>query len=213
MARNINDIYNFYRDLVRKERGVFITIPQFNSYMDVGQLDALNEYFQSYAENQTIHDALRPFRVYYQFTSASDGTVTFPSDYIHMIGPAFTVTGSTLNEITPANEDEWVGVVGSQLRPVSTSAPISRQIDGGFVIVPQTTQTGFFSYLRRPDTPFLAVTQVGRTVTYDAAGSTQLEWTDNYINNIIAKALRYASVYMDEKGVLDFANQYNQETK
>jgi hypothetical protein len=41
----------------------------------------------------------------------------------------------------------------------------------------------------------------------------QPEFSDIYFNNLIAKALKYAGVFMDEKGVTDFANQYNAETK
>lgn len=213
MARSINDIYEFYRYIVRKERGVFITISQFETNIDAGQLDAFEEYFKPYGANQTIHDALRPFRVYYNFISDASGFVTFPDDYQHIAGTAFTVLASTVNAITFVNEDEFVSAVNSQLRPVSISDPIARDTDVGFSLYPQTSQVGAFTYLRRPATPVLFYLQTGRTITYYANYSTQLEWSDVYINNIIAKALRYAGVNMDEKGVSDFANMYNAETK
>jgi len=47
----------------------------------------------------------------------------------------------------------------------------------------------------------------------DSAGSTQLEFSDIYVNNILAKALAYAGVYMNEEGVYAYAKQYNEETK
>lgn len=213
MARNINDLYNLFRDICRKERGVYITIPQFNSYMDSGQLDAFFEYFKGYGANQQIHDALRVFKVYQPFTSTSAGFVTYPSDYVNLLGNVFTVTGSTVNTVTPVNEDELSYALTSQLRPVSTSFPIMVDTATGFSIYPQSTQTGAYFYLKRPATPNLAYTQSGRTITYDSAGSTQLEWEEIYWNNILAKALRYAGVYMGEKEVSDFANQYNAETQ
>lgn len=213
MARSINDLYNFYQYILRKERGVFITRQQFNSNLDAGQLDAFQEWFAPYGDTQILHDALRPFRVYYQFTSDAAGFVTFPDNYEHILGAAFTVSGSTVNEITFVNDNEWVFAINSQGRPVSLSKPIAIDTSDGFSLYPQSTQTGFFTYLKRPVTPVLAYTQVGRVVTYDSASSTQLEWADSYINNIIAKALKYAGVNMDEQGVLAFAESYNEQTK
>lgn len=213
MARNINDLYNLYRYVLRKERGVFVTITQFNANMDAGQTDAFLEYFKGYGANQEIHDALRVFKVYQPFTSTSSGFVTYPSDYYHLLGNPFTVAGSTVNTLKFVNEDELSFALTSQLRAVTNAYPIAVDTATGFSIYPQQTQTGAYFYLRRPATPNLDYTQVGRVVTYNAAGSTQLEWEEVYWNNILAKALRYAGVNMDEKGISDFANQYNAETQ
>ena len=213
MPRSINDIYNFYRYIVRKERGVFVTIPQAMANLDAGQLDCFQEYFKLYGMDGTVHDALSPFRVYYMFTSDAAGNVTYPSDYEHIVGDSYTVTGSTVNVITAVNDDEFVSALMSQLRPVSLMSPICIDRANGFQIYPSTLQIGFFTYLKRPATPVLDYTQSGRDITYVPAGSTQLEWTDAYINNIIAKALRYAGINMDEQGISQFAEMYNAETK
>jgi hypothetical protein len=213
VARSLNDLYNFYRYIVRKERGVFVTIPQFNANMDAGNLDAFMEYFKGYGADQQIHDALRVFKVYQPFTSTSAGFVTYPSDYFHLLGNPFTVAGSTVNTLKFVNEDELSFALTSQQRPVTNAYPIGVDTSTGFSIYPQSTQTGAYFYLRRPASPVLAYTQSGRTITYNSAGSTQLEWEEVYWNNILAKALRYAGVNMDEKGISDFANQYNAETQ
>lgn len=211
--RNINDLYNFYRYIVRKSRGVYVTMPQFNANMDAAQTDAFTEYFKGYGANQEVHDALRVFKVYQPFTSTSAGFVTYPDDYYHLLGNPFTVTGSTVNTVKAVNEDELSFALTSQLRSVTTVYPIMVDTSTGFSLYPQSQQTGAYFYLRRPATPVLAYTQVGRDVTYDSANSTQLEWEEIYWNNILAKALRYAGVNMNEQGISEFANQYNAETK
>lgn len=213
MARNINDLYNFYRYIVRKERGVFITIPQFSANMDTGQMDAFEEWFKLYGANQEIHDALRPFRVYQPFTSSSAGFVTYEDDYLHLLGQPFTVTGSTVNRIEFVNEDELPFALTSQQRAVSTTYPIAVDTSSGFSIYPQSTQIGAYFYLRRPATPELVVTTVDRTVTYDSAASTQLEWADSYVNFILAKALVYAGVNMSEESIYNFSESYKNELK
>jgi len=213
MARTIFDLYNLYRYIVRKQRGIYITIPEFNANMDSGQMNAVAEWFEPYGTTQTLHDALRKIRVYYQFTSDAAGFVTFPSDYIHILGTPFTVTGSSVNEIAFVQESELPFALKSQQRPVSTSYPIAVDTATGFSLYPQTVQIGFFNYLKRPATITLAVTQVGRVVTYDAANSIQPEFSDIYFNHILAKALKYAGVSMDEKGITEFADKYDQETQ
>ena len=215
MAYNLNDIYNFMVFIVRKERGVFITIPEFESTLDNAQIEAVADWFELYGTTQKIHDAIRKLRVQVQFTSTSDGQVSFASDYLHMIGGAYTVTGSTINSIRFVNEDEVALALRSQLRPVSTSAPIARDSSIGFQIYPQSTQTGFYNYLKRPVKPVYGYTQApgSRTLTYDNATSTQLEFTDVYINNIISIALKFWGINMAEQDIQVFAQNQTQETK
>lgn len=208
--RNIGNIVDFIQYVCRKERGIFITPSQSTTNLDVAQMDCFAEWFKGYGANQEIHDALRPFRVYQQFTSSSAGFVTFPSDYLHLLGQPFTVTGSTVNRIDFVNEDELPFALTSQLRAVTTGYPIAVDTATGFSIYPQLTQTGFYTYLKRPDTPVYGFTQVGRVITYDSATSTQLEWSDSYINAIIAQSLKYVGINMDEQGISVFAEQYKQ---
>jgi hypothetical protein len=213
--RNIENIVDFMRFICRKQRGVMLTIPDATAALDTGQMDAFADYFALYGKDQVVHDALKPFRVYQPFTSSSAGFVTVQSDYMHLLGQPFTVYGSTVNRIVFVNEDELPFALTSQSRAVSNSYPIAVDTATGFSIYPQTTQTGAYTYLRRPATPVYAYTLSGsdsRTVTYNSAGSTQLEWNEQYINNIIAKALVYVGVNMSEAEVFNFANQYNAQT-
>lgn len=212
MARTINDLYELYRYICRKERGVFITIPQFNANLDAGALDAVEVWFAGYGIDQKLHDALRKLRTYQPFTSDSSGFVTFPSDYIHLLGTPFTVYGSTVTNGRFINEDEYASAATSALRPLDNDNPIFIDTATGFSIRPQTTQSGAYWYLKRPTAAVLAVTQVGRTVTYDPVNSVQLDFNEMYWNNILARALKYAGVNMDEKGVTDFALQYESQT-
>lgn len=213
MARNISNLYDFYLYILRKERGSFVNPNQFSSNLNAGQLDAFQEYFLPYGGTQILHDGLKPFRVYHQFTSNAAGFVVYPDECEHILGAAFTVTGSTVNEITFVNDNEWVFAINSQLRPVSLSKPIALDTNVGFSLYPQSLQIGFFNYLKLPAVPVYAYTQVGRQITYDPVNSVQLEWADSYVNNVLAKALVYAGVNMNEKDIIAYAENYNQQTK
>jgi len=213
MAYNINDIYNLMVFIVRKERGVFITIPEFQTTLDNAQLEATEDWFASYGATQIIHDAIRKLRSQVQFTSTSNGDVAFESDYLHMIGAPYTVTGSSVNAIRFVNEDELPYALTSQLRAISSTKPIAKDTATGFQIFPQSVQIGFYNYLRRPNSPVLGYTQSGRTITYNPSTSTQLEFTDVYINNIISRALKFWGINMAEADIQQFAQMQTLETK
>jgi hypothetical protein len=213
MAYNINDVYNQMIFIVRKERGVFVTIPEAMQTLDNAQLEAVEEWFSTYGTTQIIHDAIRELRVQKSFTSDSTGLVTFDADYLHLIGGAYTVSGSTINNVRFLNEDELALALKSQLRPVSTSNPIAIDASVGFRLYPAATQSGFYNYLRRPATPVLGYTPSGRNITYDPNTSTQLEFTDVYINNIMSRALKFWGINMAEQDIQQFAQIQTQETK
>ena len=213
MAYNLNDIYNFMVFIVRKERGVFITIPEFQLTLDNAQIEAVEDWFRLYGETQSIHDAIRKLRVQIQFTTSNDGILTFESDYLHMIGGGFTVNGSTINTIRFLNEDEISFALKSQLRAVSASNPVAKDISTGLQLFPQIQHIGFYNYLRRPAAPVYGYTTSGRTITYNPSTSTQLEFTDVYINNIISRALKFWGINMAEQDIQAFAQNQTQETK
>lgn len=212
MARTIFDIANFIQYLIRKERGVFQSYEEIGTNLNAGQLDYFQECFEPYGTTNKLHDALRKFRVYYQFTSDSAGIVTFPYNYEHLLGSPFTVTGSTVNEVSFVQESELPTAINSQLRPVSNTKPIAVDTATGFSIYPQQTQIGYFFYLKTPAVPVIGYTQVGRAITYNPITSTQLEWTDSYINAIIARSLKYTGIFMDEDTISKFAETYSQQT-
>ena len=205
-TRNISDIYNFIDYQIRKQRGVYLSPNELSMCLDAAQNDKFTEDFKSYGIDQTIHDSLKPFKIIqYQFTSASDGSVAFPDNYYHFLDGLFTVTGSTINQVSFFSSDEKAKLLTNQLRPVTLSNPFAEDSATGFQLYPQSVQTGFYNYLRRPATPIYGYTQVGRAITYNAATSVQLEWGDNYIDNIISRALAYMGLNMSENEIIQFS--------
>lgn len=213
MARSINDIYELMRFIVRKERNVFITVEEAMESLDASQLDKFEQDFKKYKIDQTISDSLSVFKKTNVQFAGVGGEVTFPSDYMHLLDDVFTVTGSTINKCTLLTEDEKADALTNQLRPISTSNPYYENTATGIMLYPQSTQVGFYSYLRRPAVPVLGYSQVDRTVTYDFYSSIQLEWQDNYINNIISRALAYLGVNMDEDKIVQFSQLKQSQTE
>lgn len=213
MAQAINLIFDFMDDIIRKQKGVYINISQGVAAINRAQKEKIESDFKLYSTDQTVRDSLKPFKVtQQQFTSAADGQVTFPSNYLHFLGGAFTVTGSTINQVNFFIDEEKPEVLTNQLRPVSLSKPKAELSSVGFQLYPQSVQIGFYNYLRYPADAVYDYTQVGRTITYNAAGSTQLEWSDVYVNNIIARALAYWGIYVSDKDIIEFSQLKQQQT-
>lgn len=211
-ARNISEIYSLMQFIIRKELGAFVTIPEAIQALTAAQLDRFQYDFSQYQVNQSVADALSPFKVRIQFTSAADGQVVNPANYQHLIGGVFTVTGSTINAVRFINDDELPNALTSQLRPVSTSNPIAVDSAAGFQLYPQSQQTGFYTYLRLPNAPVYGYTQVNRVITYNPATSVQIEYYDVYVDNIIARAVSYLGVNLDDQAVQQFAQLQEQQT-
>jgi len=217
---NINDCFNIVNFIIRKNRGSWLTVAEFNQNINLAFRDAIEEWFSGYGKSQKLHDALRLLRKYQPFTSDSSGFVLFPSDYMHLLGTPGTVYGSTVTKPIFVNEDEFNFAITSQLRPVDLANPILldyvTEVSGvavqGFSIYPQTTNVGFYWYLRQPAYATLVVTQVGRVLTYDPTTSVQLETNEAYYNNIISKALKFSGINMSEQEITAFGQMYNQET-
>lgn len=211
-GNNINNIYNTILFIARKERGTFLSVANCMNILDMGQMELLEEAFKEYQINQTISDALSPFKVRLQFATSSFGEVTMPLDYQHLLGGIFTVTGSTVNSVKFLTEDNLAEALTSQLRAITTGNPRALDSALGFQIYPQVQQTGFYTYLRRPLMPVLIYTQAGRVLTYNPLTSIQIEFYDVYINNIIARALKYLGINMSEQEIENFGQVQSQET-
>lgn len=217
---NINDLYNLSQYVIRKTRGSFQTVAEFNQNIWSAYKDAVAEWYSQYGKSQVIHDALRPMRVYQSFTSDTSGFVLFPSDYMHLLGTPMLFYGSTISRATFVNEDEIQFALTSQVRAVDMSNPIlvdyattvSGIRVGGFSCYPQQTQIGAYWYLRLPVQPVLSVIQVGRVVTYDPLTSVQIESSEIYWDGILAKSLKFVGINMSEAEVAQFGQAYANET-
>jgi len=222
-ARNIQQLFDLVDYIVRKQRGVFITGTEFDEVLDAAQLEAYAYYWSGYGIDQTIHDALQPFKVLRNpYTSTSSGLVSFPSDYLHLLAGVSAIYGSTITPVTFLNPDQVPDAITNQLRPVVLANPVAEDYsfknpDGtitlGFQMYPMSTQIGYYSYMRRPAQPHYGYTQVNRVITYDPTTSVQLEFTDIYVNNIISRSLKYFSINMSEQEIEVFAQTQQQETK
>lgn len=182
--------------------------------LDMASMWLFNERLPYYAVNQKAQDDLAPFKKLHLFTNGTTaaGVITLPTvDYLHFNGAWYTGFDNDLgknvhNEIEILNDDEIGERLRSELIPVTVTKPIGQWIGKGKIqLHPKSPSVGEAWYLKRPAIPVFAYTQVGRTVTYNGPGSTQLEWDDGCMNKIMIKALSLLGVNLSEDRLIQYS--------
>lgn len=221
---NINDVHRVILFILDKEQQGFVTHGEIDDMLDRAQMVLINQYFnnprmplaaqpQAYSENQRIHDSLSAFKERYTFTTADtvSGVLTLPVDFMHLLSLYTTVFNATLarnvySAVQILNEEELIERLESQVIPVSADDPIGiMNKQNKIQLFPETPKAGGCFYLRRPAKPVFGFTQSGRAVTYSSGTSTQLEWRQSDIQNIIVIALQYLGINLSAQDVVQFA--------
>jgi hypothetical protein len=217
--RNISDLHNFIQFIERKERLSVHTHPEIDNALDAAQMDVFKDYHNIYLQTGKLPDALLPFKTTYSFTKTTCplGLITMPSGNQQTISGKVVIFNNSLGipvdkEIRFVDEDELIEALNSQLRPVSKKAPVGVNNNATIILYPAEAQAGVITYLKRPATPVYAYTQSGRAITYDALTSTQLEFSDLYLDKIIAKTLSYLGINLNEQSITQFGMIKDKET-
>ena len=175
-----------------------------------------NEYYEDYGHTQLLHDALSPFKVNYPFNTGNtpSGLITLPSTYEHLLAlyVQYSDIAVRTKQVKEVNEDELGGRLDSQLKPVTMTAPIyTITARGNVQLYPQQPNTGYLFYLRTPIKPAFVYTTVGRVVTYNSAASTQFEWNDTTINQLVIKAVQLLGVNIEALPLVQYTEIKDQQ--
>lgn len=236
---NINDVHKIILFILNKEQNGYISHEEVDMVLDKAQLVLFNQYHTNpripsqtqaslYGDSQRIDDALSPFKSKYTFTNltSASGILTLPDDYMHLLSLYTTVYASALNRnvyssVQVLNEEELIERLESQVIPIGLDEAVAIMNSQNKVqLFPEVAQTGGVYYLRRPNVPKFGYTTSGRTITYNPTpynpstqptGSTQLEWRDFDIMNIVSVALSYYGINMSNQEIQQFAEIKTQQ--
>lgn len=189
-----------------KEQIGYFTPGEKDKFLDRASLWQFNDYRKTYAENIEAYEALAPFKDELDYTTSSQGvyTVAGNRNYVQLRAMDVSVVdpdyGARRFDVDFPKEDELAERKKSQLIPPSATAPIGEEIAAGsFRLYPAQVHAGTLRFFRRPAVPVFGFTQSGRVITYDSGTSTQLEWTEPYVNGVIFKAIQFMGINLDNK--------------
>lgn len=210
----MQEIHNRFLGLINKSQGAYYPPGQIDEWLDMGQMAVFNTYYLEFAKSQRIADALAPFKKKFTFTNVTTpaGIVTVPSDYFDAIRISMIVqtpNGQVLTRPCPRlNDDELTGRINSQIKPPSVMWPVCETIlNWNLQLYPKQPQAGELAYLSRPAIPNFMYTTTGGVIIYNQGLSTQMEWADKNIDEILNLAITLAGVNTREQDLVQYGEQ------
>lgn len=213
---NIDDVFTEVNFYINKYTGGWFTIPELENCVDIGQMALYSDLKPKYATSQLVKDALSPFRQVYNFTTLVSGYVIITdTTYLDLLDLQIYFQLSNRRIYYPVkmyNEDERADRLNSQLDPVTATSPIGEQTaPRTFRLYPASAYNGNVTYLRRPIKPVYGYTTVsGRVIVYNPSTSTQLEWRDTEIQELIIKSLQPLGINLSAQDIAQFAEAKSQ---
>lgn len=215
---DLQDLYTFLNFLINKFLGAFYAPEQCDLLVDRSQMELYNRLYKIYGAGQRLNDSLSPFKRNFTFTQATSpaGLIQPPDDYYNLLSVIPIIYDSILKaprDVTcpVVNEDEIVAMENSQLIPNNTTNPFCVIGTNWTVqLYPKIPQVGTIFYLCRPATPDFVYTNVGRTITYNQDDSTQLEWADKDVGDIIVIAMEFLGVNLRAQDIVGWAQNKEQ---
>jgi len=235
MAKKIKKIHDDILDIVKKSGvGVFVSHEQIDNYLHRAQLDKFVELIGSEKEYQPgrpippisypstlkIHADLRNFITKPATkTLAADGTINLPerTSSNPYLNTDFSTFDWVLINSLKTNLDRTIDLLFehevadrliSKIDPPDLTYPVAVIYEDILQVYPKSEYNIKLSFLRIPLPPEYNYTKDvnGREVSYNDAGSTDLEWPETVHTDIIARALSYISAPLKDV----FLNQFSE---
>lgn len=198
----IFDCYSLIQFICNKQKAGAPSPTDVSRALDAAQLN-LFKYFKERGNE----DALRNFIKSSNLTTTSSGLLAYPNDHAETLSLDETLSG-IYKGIVEIEESQLQEALASVLYPIAANPRFIRS-QAGIQIYPVDTHSVSLRYLAVPTTPFCAVTVSGNTITYNAAGSTQLQFSANYWIDIIHLALPYIGVNLSSEQLTSLVQLFN----
>lgn len=212
---NIQECLDFLNFWINKSLGAYYPPDDLIEIIDRGQIALYNDYQPKASTSQRIKDALSPFKEVFQITPANsvDGLVTIDDEnYLNLLDISIRYAISAVPRTVQVpimlyNEDERAERLNSQIDPVTVTSPIGEQVGvGSFQLYPESQYFGKATYYRRPVKPVYGYSVIsGRVIVYDPNTSTQLEWNETQINEVLLKALESVGINLNSGDITQWA--------
>ena len=175
---------------------------------------------QAFEITQRITEDMRRFKVTSGWHLSAplvvglNGVVVYPSDYyIASIASTFFDDGSDLLErdLVILSDLEYQDRVTTVHTKPDFMFPICKMIAEGILVNPKEISHIHLGYLRLPTSPVYAVTTDNGYNEYDSSGSTELDWDDMNVMDIISLIMAGIGIKIQNTDVLEYANKVIQE--
>lgn len=218
---NINQAHQFIDFLIRQSNsGVYLSPTEKDLILNRAQTQYFNKLYGnqndyrydrpvpkiSYAVTEKISRSLAPFLSDpTPITIDSNGQVATPTDLYQTVSITHLHNGIE-NEVTRVEHDRIANNLSSVIEAPDNQYPIYAQLRNKLQFYPKTLATATIIYLKKPVDMVWGYTIVSGVPVYNSATSTQPEWEDMDMNEVVYLALSYAGLNIKDADVSQFAN-------
>jgi hypothetical protein len=172
-------------------------------------VELFNDLKPAYGADQQLHDYLLPFEKTITLINGNTpgGLISLPSDYSHLCNIELNIIedgNPVFRGIAMVGKDKISNSKNSQLIPPA-KYPFGYYVGKKVQLHPASPVAGTLFYLKKPVECRFVYTQVGRTITYDATNSVQLEWNDEAINKLIWKVAERCGLNLQNMNATNIA--------
>ena len=211
----IDAIHEFIKQKLNAVQSSYTTPAEIDRALNVAQLEEFREHIEivsmfkdvrptGTAQREKLRKAkqyLSPFLVKASVSADSSGLATLPSD-VEFLNAA---RGPEYN-IPIILEDQWINVITSDIVAPTADEPAAIQNEPDKLqLFPEAAFDFTINYYRKPIDVAWGFTNSGRNAVYDSGSSTQPEWKERSLVNIIHKALQHLGVQVRSEIVIQDA--------
>lgn len=216
---NVNDLYIYLRDLMRKDSIGWTSSDEYNRLLVLAQNDLFEFYLEQVQSNHRMTTGLRVF-VKEQTIAGVAGYYDLPADFryklevgIRTIENAENCDDSPIVNFYPAdqaNSDKLLLLGESTIRKpsIANNRYYYEFIGGKIKVTPVTTAKLYLKYYRQPAVATRAYTLNTTTFeeVYNSGTSIQLEWPAEEFNSFVEILLFYKGIQMRDAELVQWLN-------
>lgn len=225
----INDVVRFVEFLKKKGRIGNVSKQEIMDCLHRAQIDyfkfiyGLPERYQlgrpvppvNYEATQKLMDATSRFKTLIKSSdgsmtyNSSTGIITLPANYLHLTD-LYYISGTSRTTISVQEDARFIQRLTRKTATVQNN-PIARFIGQTIHIEPKGLTNLEALYLRTPNKPVWGFTLSGDRQVFDAGTSTDLEWSEVHVNDIVYRALVMMGVALEDNWQIQFGTQRKNE--
>jgi len=209
----VDQIYKSVQAQAAKSRTGYSSAAEFNLQLKLAE-ELLYDFHTSNLPRQPSIDALRAFNKF-EDVAIDSGLGNLPSDYRRYIGAIFKKFYAGACATDNVTERYRTHLIQPHELPFARLSPIRGGktrarysvclVDGGIEVLPNEKGTLELTYYRKPTYAVYGVTVTASGEVYDSASSTQPEWPDEELNNLVDLLLFYKGVQFRETPLIQYA--------
>jgi len=208
MALSINKTFQFVQFVSNKEHRGWISPEEFNLAAEIAQLTLYSEKEAVFMQTKKIGADMLPFSTMADATPAG-GTVSYPSDFRHLIRAYIKASFKRLEDLTQA---EIADAMDSEIVVPSPSYPALVMRDDNLYVYPTSLVNEItIEYLKTPTAPDWKYTVVSNRPVYNPTGTVDFGFDEALFLELSTRILQHMGINLKDTDLASYMQVHQQK--